>query len=143
MNAASTTIWRNDLPLNQRTQHLLKALVERYIRDGQPVGSLTLARDAGLDLSAATVRNVMADLEELGYLRSPHTSAGRVPTVRGYRLFIDALLHVQPLAEPEIESLRRRIFQNLAQIHEQHALRHFPRKSHLMRDYHHSHAFAD
>lgn len=111
MNAAPTTVWRNDLPLNQRTQHLLKALVERYIRDGQPVGSLTLARDAGLDLSAATVRNVMADLEELGYLRSPHTSAGRIPTVRGYRLFIDALLHVQPLAEPEIESLRRRIGQ--------------------------------
>lgn len=107
---ASTT-WRSDLPLNQRTQHLLKALVERYIRDGQPVGSLTLARDAGLDLSAATVRNVMADLEELGYLCSPHTSAGRVPTVRGYRLFIDALLHVQPLAAPEVENLRRRIDQ--------------------------------
>lgn len=95
--------------LNERTQHLLKALVERYIRDGQPVGSRTLARDAGLDLSPATVRNVMADLEELGYLHSPHTSAGRVPTVRGYRFFIDALLHLKPLDERAVENLRRRI----------------------------------
>lgn len=98
----------NPAVLNERTQHLLRTLVERYIRDGQPVGSRTLARDAGLDLSAATVRNVMADLEELGYLHSPHTSAGRVPTARGYRLFIDALLHLKPLQE-EVETLRRRI----------------------------------
>jgi heat-inducible transcriptional repressor len=97
--------------LNERTQHLLKALVERYIRDGQPVGSRTLARDAGLDLSPATVRNVMADLEELGYLHSPHTSAGRVPTARGYRLFIDALLNLRPLDDREVETLRRRIDQ--------------------------------
>ncbi|MBZ4193891.1 MAG: heat-inducible transcriptional repressor HrcA [Candidatus Contendobacter sp.] len=97
--------------LNERTQHLLKALVERYIRDGQPVGSRTLARDTGLDLSPATVRNVMADLEEFGYLRAPHTSAGRVPTVRGYRFFVDALLNLQPLDEQAIESLRRRIDQ--------------------------------
>ena len=95
--------------LNERTQHLLRALVERYIRDGQPVGSRTLARDAGLELSAATVRNVMADLEELGYLHSPHTSAGRVPTVRGYRLFIDALLRLKTLGREEVETLRRRI----------------------------------
>jgi heat-inducible transcriptional repressor len=97
--------------LNERTQHLLKALVERYIRDGQPVGSRTLARDAGLDLSPATVRNVMADLEELGYLHSPHTSAGRVPTASGYRLFIDALLHLRPLDDREVEIFRRRIDQ--------------------------------
>ncbi len=97
--------------LNERTQHLLKALVERYIRDGQPVGSRTLARDAGLDLSPATVRNVMADLEELGYLHSPHTSAGRVPTARGYRFFIDALLNLRPLDDREVETLRRRIDQ--------------------------------
>ncbi|MFZ1641687.1 MAG: heat-inducible transcriptional repressor HrcA [Candidatus Contendobacter sp.] len=97
--------------LNERTQHLLRILVERYIRDGQPVGSRTLARDAGLDLSPATIRNVMADLEELGYLHSPHTSAGRVPTARGYRLFIDALLHLKPLEHQEIEILRRRIDQ--------------------------------
>lgn len=98
-------------PLNERTQHLLRVLVERYIRDGQPVGSRTLARDAGLDLSPATVRNVMADLEDLGYLRSPHTSAGRMPTARGYRLFIDALLNLQPLNDREVEVLRRRIDQ--------------------------------
>mgnify|MGYP000882222750 CR=1 FL=1 len=97
--------------LNERTQHLLKVLVERYIRDGQPVGSRTLARDAGLDLSPATIRNVMADLEDLGYLQSPHTSAGRVPTARGYRLFIDALLNVPPLDHREVEILRRRIDQ--------------------------------
>ncbi|MFO1421221.1 MAG: heat-inducible transcriptional repressor HrcA [Candidatus Competibacteraceae bacterium] len=97
--------------LGERTQHLLRVLVERYIRNGQPVGSRTLARDAGLDLSPATVRNVMADLEELGYLRAPHTSAGRVPTARGYRFFIDALLHLKPLEDQEIEILRRRIDQ--------------------------------
>ncbi|QQS53167.1 MAG: heat-inducible transcriptional repressor HrcA [Candidatus Competibacteraceae bacterium] len=97
--------------LNERTQHLLKFLVERYIRDGHPVGSRTLSRDAGLDLSSATVRNVMADLEELGYLRAPHTSAGRVPTARGYRFFIDTLLRVKPLDPREIEALRRRIDQ--------------------------------
>lgn len=97
--------------LNERTQHLLRTLVERYIRSGQPVGSRMLARDAGLDLSPATVRNVMADLEELGYLRAPHTSAGRVPTARGYRFFIDALLHLKPLEQDEIETLRRRIDQ--------------------------------
>jgi heat-inducible transcriptional repressor len=95
--------------LNERTQHLLRALVERYIRDGHPVGSRTLARDAGLDLSPATVRNAMADLEELGYLHAPHTSAGRVPTVRGYRFFIDALLRLKPLENQQIEILRRRI----------------------------------
>jgi len=97
--------------LNERTQHVLKVLVERYIRDGQPVGSRTLSRDTGLDLSPATVRNVMADLEEFGYLRAPHTSAGRVPTARGYRFFIDALLQLKPLEEQEVAALRRRIDQ--------------------------------
>lgn len=83
-------------------------LVERYIRDGQPVGSRTLARDAGLDLSAATVRNVMADLEDMGFVSSPHTSSGRVPTVSGYRLFIDTLLTVKPLGGQEVEALASR-----------------------------------
>jgi heat-inducible transcriptional repressor len=78
--------------LDDRSKILLKALVERYIADGQPVGSRTLSRAAGLDLSAATIRNVMADLEELGLIVSPHTSAGRVPTPRGYRLFVDTML---------------------------------------------------
>ena len=83
--------------LDKRSQTLLKALVERYISDGQPVGSRTLSRHSGIDLSPATIRNVMADLEEMGLIHSPHTSAGRVPTPRGYRLFVDTLLTVQPL----------------------------------------------
>ena len=93
--------------LNERTQHLLKVLVERYIHDGQPIGSRTLSRDSGLDLSPATIRNVMADLEEMGFLRSPHTSAGRVPTVKGYRFFVDSLLQVKPISEHELHDLRR------------------------------------
>lgn len=93
--------------LSERAQHLLKVLVERYIREGQPVGSRALAREAGLDLSPATVRNVMADLEELGFIRSPHTSAGRVPTVQGYRFFVDALLTVKPLESVEVQRMRQ------------------------------------
>jgi heat-inducible transcriptional repressor len=81
--------------LDDRAKILLKALVERYIADGQPVGSRTLSKASGLDLSAATIRNVMADLEELGLIVSPHTSAGRVPTARGYRLFVDTMLTVR------------------------------------------------
>ncbi|MBP9904088.1 MAG: heat-inducible transcriptional repressor HrcA [Rhodoferax sp.] len=81
--------------LDDRAKLLLKALVERYIADGQPVGSRTLSRASGLDLSPATIRNVMSDLEELGLIVSPHTSAGRIPTARGYRLFVDTMLTVQ------------------------------------------------
>jgi heat-inducible transcriptional repressor len=81
--------------LDDRAKLLLKALVERYIADGQPVGSRTLAKAAGLDLSPATIRNVMSDLEELGLIVSPHTSAGRIPTARGYRLFVDTMLTVR------------------------------------------------
>jgi heat-inducible transcriptional repressor len=81
--------------LDDRAKLLLKALVERYIAEGQPVGSRTLSRASGLELSPATIRNVMADLEELGLIASPHTSAGRVPTARGYRLFVDTMLTVQ------------------------------------------------
>ena len=83
--------------IDDRSRTLLKTLVERYIADGQPVGSRTLSKASGLDLSPATIRNVMADLEELGLIASPHTSAGRVPTARGYRLFVDTMLTVQPL----------------------------------------------
>ncbi|MCC5812596.1 MAG: heat-inducible transcriptional repressor HrcA [Ectothiorhodospiraceae bacterium] len=83
--------------LNERARHLLKLMVQRHIRDGQPVGSRTLTRESGLDLSPATIRNVMSDLEELGYVKSPHTSAGRIPTDKGYRFFVDSLLTVQPL----------------------------------------------
>ena len=92
--------------LSDRAQHLLKILTERYIREGQPVGSRTLARDTGLKLSPATIRNVMADLEDLGLVESPHTSAGRVPTVAGYRMFVDSLLTVRPLDLDEVERLK-------------------------------------
>ncbi len=90
--------------LDDRAKLLLKALVERYIADGQPVGSRTLSKASGLELSPATIRNVMADLEELGLIASPHTSAGRIPTARGYRLFVDTMLTVQrhQLAPPEL-----------------------------------------
>ena len=95
--------------LSKRAQHLFRVLVERYIGDGQPVGSRTLSRDSGLDLSPATVRNVMADLEEIGLLRSPHVSAGRVPTVQGYRFFVDSLLEVAPVGDGEFERLRSQL----------------------------------
>ncbi|NVD99906.1 MULTISPECIES: heat-inducible transcriptional repressor HrcA [unclassified Massilia] len=91
------------MQLDNRAQTLLKALVERYIADGQPVGSRALSKISGLDLSPATIRNIMADLEELGYVASPHTSAGRVPTPRGYRLFVDTLLTVQHLDERAVD----------------------------------------
>ncbi|MBT0569581.1 heat-inducible transcriptional repressor HrcA [Curvibacter sp. CHRR-16] len=89
--------------LDDRSKMLLKALVERYIADGQPVGSRTLSKESGLELSPATIRNVMADLEDLGLIASPHTSAGRIPTARGYRLFVDTMLTVQSphIASPQ------------------------------------------
>jgi heat-inducible transcriptional repressor len=93
--------------LSERAQHLLKVLVERYIGDGQPVGSRALARETGLNLSPATIRNVMADLEEMGLITSPHTSAGRMPTVSGYRLFVDSLLTVKPPQPGLVDQLWR------------------------------------
>lgn len=95
--------------INERAQHLLKVLVHRYIRDGQPVGSRALTRDSGLDLSAASIRNVMADLEEAGYIQSPHTSAGRIPTDRGYRFFVDSLLKVRQEQGLDADGLRLRL----------------------------------
>src|SRR5918999_780047 len=83
--------------LDKRAQVLLKTLIERYIAEGQPIGSRTLSKYSGVDLSPATIRNVMADLEELGFILSPHTSAGRVPTPLGYRFFVDTLLVIKPL----------------------------------------------
>ncbi len=91
--------------LDARTAELLKLLVERYISDGQPVGSRTLSRAPGLALSSATIRNIMADLDEMGLVSSPHTSAGRIPTVRGYRYFVDSLLAPEPLSENEREQI--------------------------------------
>ena len=95
--------------LSERAQHMLRALIERYTREGQPVGSRTLAREAGLNLSPATIRNVMSDLEELGFVQSPHTSAGRVPTVQGYRFFVDTLLSVKPLESGTVNELRAQL----------------------------------
>ncbi|MFP7721533.1 heat-inducible transcriptional repressor HrcA [Lysobacter sp. A3-1-A15] len=89
-----------------RARQLLRTLIGRYIRDGEPVGSQTLARHAGLDVSAATIRNILGDLEEAGLLTAPHTSAGRMPTAQGYRLFVDSLLQVKPLPEGEVVRLR-------------------------------------
>jgi len=99
--------------LDERARTLLKALVERYIAEGQPVGSRTLSRASGLELSPATIRNVMADLEELGLIASPHTSAGRVPTARGYRLFVDTMLTARPVnladVPPEMAAAREQL----------------------------------
>ncbi|HEY1436741.1 MAG TPA: heat-inducible transcriptional repressor HrcA [Casimicrobiaceae bacterium] len=92
--------------VDSRAQYLLKSLIERYIIDGQPVGSRVLSRQSGLELSPATIRNVMADLEEMGFITSPHTSAGRVPTAKGYRFFVDSLLVVKPLDQGEISELQ-------------------------------------
>ncbi|MHB8414438.1 MAG: heat-inducible transcriptional repressor HrcA [Acidiferrobacteraceae bacterium] len=100
--------------INPRAEILLKLLIERYIAEGQPVGSRTLAKHAGLELSSATIRNIMADLEELGLVRSPHTSAGRVPTQLGYRLFVDSLLTIRPLQSEHV----RRIEGDLGADHE-------------------------
>ncbi|MES2955952.1 MAG: heat-inducible transcriptional repressor HrcA [Pseudomonadota bacterium] len=111
--------------LDERARHLLKALVERYIADGQPVGSRTLSKASGMDLSPATIRNVMSDLEELGLIVSPHTSAGRIPTARGYRLFVDTMLTMQrdqfsaagALAPPRLAPDQpQKVFSNAANI---------------------------
>ena len=111
--------------LDERARLLLKALVERYIADGQPVGSRTLSRASGMDLSPATIRNVMSDLEELGLIVSPHTSAGRIPTARGYRLFVDTMLTMQrdqfsvggSLATPRLAPDQpQKVFSNAANI---------------------------
>jgi heat-inducible transcriptional repressor len=100
------------MQLDNRAQTLLKALVERYIADGQPVGSRALSKISGLDVSPATIRNIMADLEEMGFVSSPHTSAGRVPTPRGYRVFVDTLLTVGTIDQQALESKMQSSLQN-------------------------------
>ena len=105
--------------LDDRSKLLLKALVERYIAEGQPVGSRTLSRASGLELSPATIRNVMADLEDLGLIASPHTSAGRVPTAKGYRLFVDTMLTVQQEQLPALQLMPeqpQKVIANAAQL---------------------------
>jgi heat-inducible transcriptional repressor len=98
-------------PSSDRSSQILRALVSQYIRDGQPVGSRTLAKASGLNLSPATIRNVMADLEEFGFVAAPHTSAGRVPTAKGYRFFVDTLVKLQPLAVAEVNRLQSQLVQ--------------------------------
>ncbi|HKI73164.1 MAG TPA: heat-inducible transcriptional repressor HrcA [Pseudomonadales bacterium] len=95
--------------VSEKAQRLLKLLVERYIADGQPVGSRKLSEEADVQVSPATVRSVMSDLEEKGYVTSPHTSAGRVPTVRAYRLFVDSMIQVEPLAGYDLQHLRAKL----------------------------------
>jgi heat-inducible transcriptional repressor len=110
--------------LDKRAQVLLKTLIERYIAEGQPIGSRTLSKYSGLDLSPASIRNVMADLEELGFIASPHTSAGRIPTPAGYRFFVDTLLVVKQLESGEINQLEgqlhpdnpQRVIQSASQL---------------------------
>lgn len=96
----------SDGELDPRARQLLRTLIARHIRDGEPVGSQTLARHAGLDVSAATIRNILADLEDQGLLSAPHTSAGRIPTAQGYRVFVDSLLQIKPLPEADVAHLR-------------------------------------
>jgi heat-inducible transcriptional repressor len=103
----SEVVVGNAQVLNERSLQLLKTLIERYISDGQPVGSRVLSKDSDLNLSSATIRNVMADLEDMGLVHSPHTSAGRVPTVSGYRLFVDTLLTVKPLETKDLTRLHQ------------------------------------
>lgn len=103
--------------LNERARHLLKRLVHYYIQEGQPVGSRTLSRMLDRELSPATIRNVMADLEDMGLIVAPHTSAGRIPTARGYRLFVDTLLQIQPLEKAEISRLREQLTHDLNEQH--------------------------
>ena len=114
----------NESMLDKRAQVLLKTLIERYIAEGQPIGSRTLSKFSGLDLSPATIRNVMSDLEELGFIASPHTSAGRIPTPAGYRFFVDTLLIVKQLESQKVRELEgqlqpdnpQRVIHNASQL---------------------------
>ena len=101
-----TRLTAADIASDPRARQLLRTLVSRHIRDGEPVGSQTLARHAGLDVSAATIRNILASMEDVGLLVAPHSSAGRIPTAQGYRLFVDSLLKVKPLGEGDLSRLR-------------------------------------
>lgn len=95
-----------DIEFSDREQHILKLLVDHYIADGQPVGSRTLSRLPGIDISAASVRNVMGDLEQMGLLKSPHTSAGRIPTSKAWRVFVDTMLEVRQLEDKSVNEFR-------------------------------------
>lgn len=107
----------NNVTINQRSQQILRLLVERYIQDGNPIGSKALAEECALGLSPATVRNILADLEDHGYLTSPHTSSGRVPTSLGYRLFVNHLLTIKPLESNEVNALQATLNPDLDMSH--------------------------
>lgn len=94
---------------SERASHLLRVLIQRYIREGEPIGSRTLSKDSGLDLSPATIRNVMSDLEDMGLVSAPHTSAGRIPTKKGYRLFVDTLVRYRQPKDNDMRALQNRL----------------------------------
>jgi len=96
----------SEFEFSEREQHILRVLIDQYIEQGTPVGSRTLSRLPGIDISAASVRNVMGDLEQMGLLKSPHTSAGRVPTSKAFRVFVDSLLEVKPPTEDTVDQIR-------------------------------------
>ena len=96
---------KSDIHLSHRAETLLQALIRRYVDGGEPIGSRTLSREIGIELSPATIRNVMADLEELGLIHAPHTSAGRVPTPLGYRVFVDTMLKIKPLEGQALDEI--------------------------------------
>ena len=104
----------SEVSVTSRAQHVLKVLVSRYIQDGQPVGSTTIAKDESINLSPASVRSVMADLEEQGLLVSPHTSAGRIPTSKGYRFFVDSLLKVKPLGVDQVKQFEQQLHPDIS-----------------------------
>ncbi|HET6632836.1 MAG TPA: heat-inducible transcriptional repressor HrcA [Rhodanobacteraceae bacterium] len=103
-----------DRHLDARSRRLLRALIAQYLADGQPVGSRTLARSSGLDVSPATIRNIMSDLEEVGLVAAPHTSAGRVPTAQGLRVFVDSLIELKPLEREELARLQQEMPESTA-----------------------------
>ncbi len=107
----------SETPVNQRARQILKILVERYIQDGHPIGSKTIAEEYALGLSPATIRHILADLEEAGYLASPHTSAGRIPTSQGYRLFVNNLLTTQSMEEIDIQALETQLNPDMTLSH--------------------------
>jgi len=107
----------SEIPVNQRAQQVLKILVERYIQDGSPIGSKTIAEEYALGLSPATIRHILADLEDAGYLSSPYTSAGRVPTSQGYRLFVNNLLMVKPLDDVNVQELQNQLNPDMPLAH--------------------------
>lgn len=107
-------VWENEL--NERKRTILKSIIDNYIESAQPVGSRTIARKHELGLGSATIRNEMADLEELGYITQPHTSAGRIPSDKGYRFYVDNLMQVQSLAQDEMIRIRKAMDERIEEI---------------------------